>query len=103
MRYPRVVRGEVPRDAASVRAFAHAAAGLPWVLRQRSPVPPEIEHRIALLKRARRSSPARQYVSTSVRRMSVRARRRGHGGGGRCIRSPTLGMVDVFGQDAASW
>ncbi|MFE9674111.1 glycosyltransferase family 2 protein [Streptomyces sp. NPDC006259] len=52
----------VPRDAASVRAFAHAAAGLPWVLRQRAPVPPEIERRIALLERARRSSPARQYV-----------------------------------------
>ncbi|MET9503413.1 glycosyltransferase [Streptomyces sp. NPDC006622] len=52
----------VPRDAASVRAFAHAAAGLPWVLRQRAPVPPEIERRIVLLERARRSSPARQYV-----------------------------------------
>ncbi|MGX1267864.1 glycosyltransferase family 2 protein [Streptomyces phaeoluteigriseus] len=52
----------VPRDVASVRAFAHAVAGLPWVLKQRSPVPPEIEHRIALLERARRSSPARQYV-----------------------------------------
>ncbi|MFD7135059.1 glycosyltransferase family 2 protein [Streptomyces sp. NPDC059894] len=52
----------VPRDAASVRAFAYAAAGLPWVLRQRSPVPPEIERRLAALQRARRSSTARRYV-----------------------------------------
>ncbi|WP_434975097.1 glycosyltransferase family 2 protein [Streptomyces collinus] len=52
----------VPRDAASARAFARAAAGLPWVLRQRDPVPPEFEHRPAALERARRSSPARRYV-----------------------------------------
>ncbi|MGX1267865.1 hypothetical protein RKD18_001059 [Streptomyces phaeoluteigriseus] len=35
--------------------------------------------------------------------MSVRARSSGHGTGGRCIRSPALGMVDAFGQDAAGW
>jgi GT2 family glycosyltransferase len=52
----------VPRDAASVRAFAHATAGLPWVLRQRDPVPPDLEHRLAALERARRTSPARRYV-----------------------------------------
>ncbi|MFM9498595.1 carbamoyltransferase N-terminal domain-containing protein [Streptomyces galilaeus] len=40
---------------------------------------------------------------TSVRRMRVRPRLRGHGGRGRCIRSAALGMVDVFGQDAAGW
>ncbi|MEU1007493.1 glycosyltransferase [Streptomyces sp. NPDC005890] len=52
----------VPRDAASARAFVHATAGLPWVLRQRDPVPPELERRLALLERARRDSPARRYV-----------------------------------------
>jgi GT2 family glycosyltransferase len=52
----------VPRDAASARAFARAAAGLPWVLRQRAPVPPEIERRLTALQRARRSSSARKYV-----------------------------------------
>ncbi|MGW2731873.1 glycosyltransferase family 2 protein [Streptomyces sp. NPDC001494] len=52
----------VPRDAASARAFARATAGLPWVLRLRDPVPPELEHRLAALERARRTSPARRYV-----------------------------------------
>ncbi|MET9833276.1 glycosyltransferase [Streptomyces sp. NPDC006385] len=52
----------VPHDVASARAFARAAAGLPWVLRQRDPVPPEIEDRLTALQRARRSSPARRYV-----------------------------------------
>lgn len=52
----------VPHDVASARAFAHAAAGLPWVLRQRDPVPREIEDRLTALQRARRSSPARRYV-----------------------------------------
>lgn len=52
----------VPRDIASARAFARATAGLPWVLRQRDPVPPELERRLAALERARRTSPARRYV-----------------------------------------
>ncbi|MFH8342133.1 glycosyltransferase family 2 protein [Streptomyces sp. AM6-12] len=52
----------VPRDAASARAFAHATAGLPWVLRQRDPVPPDLEHRLTALERARRDSPARRYI-----------------------------------------
>jgi GT2 family glycosyltransferase len=51
-----------PRDLASVRAFALAAAGLPWVLRGRDPVPPDLERRIAALEEARRDSPARRYV-----------------------------------------
>ena len=53
----------VPRDRASARAVLHAAAGLPWVLRQRAPVPPGLEARIAALERARRDSPARRYDS----------------------------------------
>ncbi|MFI7407376.1 glycosyltransferase family 2 protein [Streptomyces sp. NPDC049627] len=52
----------VPHDLASARAFGRAAAGLPWVLRQRDPVPPEIEDRVMALQRARRSSSARKYV-----------------------------------------
>ncbi|MEU7381026.1 MULTISPECIES: glycosyltransferase [unclassified Streptomyces] len=52
----------VPRDAASVRAFAYAAAGLPWVLREREPVPRELELRLSRLESARRTSPARRYV-----------------------------------------
>ncbi|GGS98376.1 glycosyltransferase family 2 protein [Streptomyces chromofuscus] len=52
----------VPRDRASVRAFALAAAGLPWVLKQRDPVPADLEARLMALERARRHSPARRYV-----------------------------------------
>ncbi|MFF7361585.1 glycosyltransferase [Streptomyces sp. NPDC008125] len=52
----------VPRDRASLSAFARAATGLPWVLRQRRPVAPHVEARIRALELARRSSTARQYV-----------------------------------------
>jgi GT2 family glycosyltransferase len=52
----------VPRDAASARAFLAALRGLPWVLRERRPVPPEVEARIRLLEEPRRTSPARRYV-----------------------------------------
>jgi GT2 family glycosyltransferase len=52
----------VPRDATSARAFWAALRGLPWVLRERRPVPPEVEARIQLLEEPRRTSPARRYV-----------------------------------------
>ncbi|MEW2071564.1 glycosyltransferase [Streptomyces sp. NPDC007346] len=52
----------VPRDRASLRAFGQAAAGLPWVLRQRRPVPRPLEARIRTLELARRTSAARRYV-----------------------------------------
>lgn len=52
----------VPHDRASARAFRQAAAGLPWVLRRRRPVSPDVEARVAALERARRSSSARRYV-----------------------------------------
>ncbi|MFK4070192.1 glycosyltransferase family 2 protein [Streptomyces sp. NPDC029674] len=52
----------VPRDKPSLRAFARAVAGLPWVLRQRAPVPPRIEDRLVALEKARRHSTARRYV-----------------------------------------
>jgi GT2 family glycosyltransferase len=52
----------VPRDLASLRAFAEAAAGLPWVLRERRVVPAAVEARLRLLEQAQRTSAARRYV-----------------------------------------
>lgn len=52
----------VPRDVASVRAFGRAAAGLPWVLKQREPVSAELEARLWALEKAQRASTARRYV-----------------------------------------
>lgn len=52
----------VPRDTASLRAFGRAAAGLPWVLRERRVVPADVERRVRLLEEARRHSSARRYV-----------------------------------------
>ncbi|MGW0288358.1 glycosyltransferase family 2 protein [Streptomyces tuirus] len=51
----------VPRDAASLRAFAEAAAALPWVLRERRVLPPAVESRLRLLEPSQRSSKARRY------------------------------------------
>ena len=52
----------VPRDTVSASAFAAAVGGLPWVLRERKPVPPSIEASIRLLDEPRRRSAARQYI-----------------------------------------
>lgn len=52
----------VPRDGASLRAVARAAAGAPWVLRERRVVPPEVEARLRALEGAQRVSRARRYV-----------------------------------------
>ena len=52
----------VPRDATSLRAFGAAAAGLPWVLRARRPLPPRVEAMIRTLDAPRRASKARRYV-----------------------------------------
>jgi GT2 family glycosyltransferase len=52
----------VPRDAASAAAFAAALRGLPWVLRERRPVTPDLEAQIQLLEEPRRTSSARRYV-----------------------------------------
>ncbi len=52
----------VPKDRVSARAFAQAAAGLPWVLRERRPLPPVIEHRMRLLDAPQHASTARRYV-----------------------------------------
>ncbi|WP_079127164.1 glycosyltransferase family 2 protein [Streptomyces sp. TP-A0874] len=52
----------VPRDTASLRAFLQAAAGIPWVLKTRDPVPGWLEERLARLEEAQRASTARRYV-----------------------------------------
>ncbi|MGV9841420.1 glycosyltransferase family 2 protein [Streptomyces fungicidicus] len=52
----------VPRDTASLRAFAEAAAALPWVLRERRVLPREVESRLRLLEPAQRTSTARRYT-----------------------------------------
>ncbi|TDQ51532.1 glycosyltransferase family 2 protein [Actinorugispora endophytica] len=52
----------VPRDASSARALAAAVAGLPWVLRERRPVPAEVERGLRLLAGPQRRSRARRYV-----------------------------------------
>ncbi|MEU9353197.1 glycosyltransferase [Streptomyces griseoloalbus] len=52
----------VPRDTASLRAFAMAAAALPWVLRERRVLPHEVESRLRLLEPAQRASTARRYT-----------------------------------------
>ncbi|MFD8204504.1 glycosyltransferase family 2 protein [Streptomyces sp. NPDC059701] len=52
----------VPRDTASLRAFAEAAAALPWVLRERRVLPAEVEARLRALEPAQRASTARSYT-----------------------------------------
>jgi GT2 family glycosyltransferase len=43
----------VLRDRATRKGLAAALAGLPWILRERRVVPPELEHQFRLLERAR--------------------------------------------------
>jgi hypothetical protein len=45
-----------------VRAFAEAAAGLPWVLRERRPLPRAVEEGLRLLEAPQNASTARRYV-----------------------------------------
>ncbi|WPO70324.1 glycosyltransferase family 2 protein [Streptomyces sp. KN37] len=52
----------VPRDLVSVRAFAEAAAALPWVVRERRVLPRAAEARLRTLEEAQRHSSARRYV-----------------------------------------
>ena len=53
----------VPRDRVTARGLLAAVGGLPWVLRERSVLPPHAEARFAALEHAQRSSTARRYVS----------------------------------------
>ncbi len=52
----------VPRDSASLLAFAEAAAGLPWLIRERRVLPPPVEQRLRTLEEAQRPSEARRYI-----------------------------------------
>ncbi len=53
----------VPRDRVSAAGVLAALRGLPWVLRERRPLPPHVEARFTALARAQRESRARRYVS----------------------------------------
>ncbi|WP_447035608.1 glycosyltransferase family 2 protein [Streptomyces sp. DSM 118878] len=52
----------VPRDTVSLRAFAQAAAALPWVVRERRVLPRAAEARLRALEEAQQHSSARRYV-----------------------------------------
>ncbi|MFL6055873.1 MAG: glycosyltransferase family 2 protein [Actinoallomurus sp.] len=52
----------VPRDRTSLSAVAEAVCGLPWVIRERRPVPDHVELALRLLEEPQRTSPARRYV-----------------------------------------
>lgn len=52
----------VPRDRTSALAFAEAAAGLPWVLRERRRAPEWVERGLRALEAPQRASGARSYV-----------------------------------------
>lgn len=53
----------VPRDRVTALGLLEALRGLPWVLRERRVLPPQVEARFAALEEAQRTSPARRYVS----------------------------------------
>lgn len=53
----------VPKDRVSLMGFVDAMAGLPWVIRERRVVPPEMERWYRLLEDEQMSGRTRQYVS----------------------------------------
>lgn len=53
----------VPRDRVSVAAFIEAAAGAPWVLRERRVLPAHVERRLRQMEDRQLHSRARRYVS----------------------------------------
>jgi GT2 family glycosyltransferase len=55
--------GTLPRDLITAQALLAALRGLPWVLRERTVLPPEAEARFAALEQAQRRSTARRYIS----------------------------------------
>ncbi len=62
LRRTRVVLAGAPKDAATVRAVAEAAASIPWVLRHRRVVPEQVEAGLLLLEEPQSRSAARRYV-----------------------------------------
>ena len=57
-----VLRG-LPRDRISAAGVLAALGGLPWVLRQRRPLPDRVEQRFLALEGSQATSRARRYVS----------------------------------------
>ncbi len=57
------VLAQLPRDRVSVAGVLLALRGLPWVLRERRPLPPHAEGRFRALEHAQRTSTARRYTS----------------------------------------
>ncbi len=53
----------LPPDRVSLLGVADALAGLPWVLRDRDPVPPSVEQGFRLLEDMQLDGEARRYVS----------------------------------------
>jgi GT2 family glycosyltransferase len=53
----------VPRDRVTALGLLDAVRGLPWVLRERRVLPPQVEARFATLEDTQRGSAARRYVS----------------------------------------
>jgi GT2 family glycosyltransferase len=62
LRRTRAVVRSLPPDLTSALAVAEAAAGLPWVLKERRVIPCEVEHGLRLLEEPQRTSAARRYV-----------------------------------------
>jgi GT2 family glycosyltransferase len=62
LRRTRAIVASLPPDVTSARALAQALAGVPWVVRERHPVPPEVEYGLRLLEESQRRSVARRYV-----------------------------------------
>ncbi|KAB2352719.1 glycosyltransferase family 2 protein [Actinomadura rudentiformis] len=55
--------GALPRDRVTGAALVEAAAGIPWVLRERRALPRHVEEWLRTLDEPQRRSRARQYVS----------------------------------------
>lgn len=52
-----------PRDTVTLRAVGDALAGLPWIVRNRRPVPRRVERELRMLDEPQTTSTARRYVS----------------------------------------
>lgn len=57
-----VVLRSAPADRATAAAVLETLRGLPWVLRERKVVPPQVEEGLVRLEESQRRSPARRYV-----------------------------------------
>jgi GT2 family glycosyltransferase len=62
LRRTKAIIASLPPDATSARAVAEALAGVPWVVRERRPVPAQVEYGLRLLEEPQRRSVARRYV-----------------------------------------